>query len=145
MPRIGLPPRRSVSSKDVSDLRLWPGHSSRALLHPSSQGLVLQQLDLLIGTDGAADRLGGHMGITRSGRQLGVDEKHLNDPHVRVRLQQMGREAVAERVQRCRFLYARHVLGRGERPVQLAWRQRIDLGFAREQPSLRTGFAPVVA
>ena len=26
MPRIGLPPRRTVSSKDVSDLQLGPGH-----------------------------------------------------------------------------------------------------------------------
>jgi len=56
----------------------------------------------------------------------------------------MGREAVAKGVQRCRLLDARHVLGRGERPVQLAWRQRVDLGLAQEQSSLRAGFAPVV-
>lgn len=37
-------------------------------------------------------------------RQLGVAELHLDHPHLRVRLQQMGREAVARRGQRCRFL-----------------------------------------
>ena len=42
MPRIGLPPRRTMGAEDVSDLQLWPGHRPRALLQPSSQGLVLQ-------------------------------------------------------------------------------------------------------
>jgi hypothetical protein len=39
------------------DLQLGPGHLPRALFQPSSEGLVLQQLDLLIGADRAANGL----------------------------------------------------------------------------------------
>jgi hypothetical protein len=36
MPYIGLPPRRTMGTEDVSDLQLWPGHYPAALLLPSA-------------------------------------------------------------------------------------------------------------
>ena len=66
--------------------------------------------------------MGRNLRITGSCGQLGVAEQHLDDPDIGIGLQQMGREAVAESVQRCRLLDARHVFGRGERSVQLSRR-----------------------
>lgn len=104
MPRIGLSPRRTMGTKDVSDLQFGPGHRPLALFQPSSQGLVLQQLHLLERADGAADGLCCHMGIPGSGRQLGVAKQHLDHPHVSVGFQQVCGEAVSQCVQRGGFL-----------------------------------------
>jgi len=52
---------------------------------------------------------------------------------------------------RCVVIYARslayqprHVFGRGEGPVQLAWRERGDLQFAAKQPAPWAGLAPIL-
>ena len=132
MPRIGLPPRGAMGTEDVSDLQLRAGHWPRALFQPSSQGLILQQLHLFERADRAADRLGRYTGVARRGRQLGVLQQYLDHPHIGIGLKQMRGKAVPHRVKgasstrrvQCRrFADPRHMLGGGERPVQLARRE----------------------
>jgi hypothetical protein len=101
MPGIGLPPRRPTGAEDVSELQRGTGHTA-----PPSAGSValqnpiLQRLHLLEGADGAPDCLGGDMGVTRRGAELGVPEQHLDHPDVGVGLQKMDGEAVPQAVQR---------------------------------------------
>ncbi len=110
----------------------------------SPQRLILQIGQHLVGADGVFNRFGGYMGVLHRGRQLGVAQEHLNDPHISVRLQQVCRKTMAQRVQCCWFGNARHVFCRRERPVELARRDRFDLGLAGEQPSLRARFLPIL-
>jgi hypothetical protein len=77
MPGIGLPPRRTMGTEDVSDLQPRPGHPGVRSLQASLHGLVLQLRQHLVGAHGVADRLGGHVGVARSGRELGMAEQDL--------------------------------------------------------------------
>ena len=47
-----------------------------------------------------ADRFGGDPGVARRASEAGVAEQDLDDAHVRPALQEMGREAVPQRVHR---------------------------------------------
>ena len=111
MPGIGLPVRRAISSKDVSDLQLGTGQDPDTSLQASPQGLILQIGQHLVGADRVLDRLRGDVCVLRRGGQFGVAEQDLNDPDIRVRLKQVRRKAMPERVQRGGFGNARHVLG----------------------------------
>ena len=84
------------------------------------------------------------MGVLHRGRQLGVAKEHLDYPNIRIGVHQMCRKVVPERVQRRGFADPDHILGRREGPVELARRDRFDLGFAGEQPSLRARFLPIL-
>ena len=95
MPRIGLPPRGTMSAEDVSDLQPGPGHPGARSLQTSRQCLTLQFGQRFIGADRVSDRFGGDMGVLCSGRQFGVAEQHLDDPHVRVGFQQMRGKTVS--------------------------------------------------
>jgi hypothetical protein len=70
-----------------------------------------------------ADRMGRDLRVARRRRQIIVAEQNLNDPDVGSVLQEMGREAVALRVQR-------HSLGQScrlrRRPVSGVQDSRID-------------------
>jgi hypothetical protein len=67
MPGISLPPRRTMDTEDVSQFQRWPGHAAPALTQTvRSEHTVLHNLHLLEGTDGALDRLGGDMGMSRA-------------------------------------------------------------------------------
>lgn len=70
MPRIGPPPRRTMGSKDISNLQLWPGHAPRASLQPAFESLILQVFEVLEWADGVADRLSGDMRIPRRRAEL---------------------------------------------------------------------------
>ena len=72
MPRIDPPPRRTMGSKDISDLQLWPGHAPRASLQPAFEGLILQVLEVLEWADGVADGFGGDMRIPRRRTEFGM-------------------------------------------------------------------------
>ena len=120
VPRIGLPPRRTIGTKDVSQVQRWPGHPRTRSLQASLHRLILQLGQHLVGADGIPDRLGGHVGISGGGRQLGVAEQHLDHPHVRVGLQKVGGKAVPQRVQGGGLPDPGHVFGRGEGAAQLA-------------------------
>ena len=94
MPGIGLPPRRTMGTEDVSDLQLGPGHSGARSLQASLHRLILQLGQHLVGADRVPDRLGGHVSISRGGRQLGVTEQYLDHAHICVGLQQVCGKAV---------------------------------------------------
>ena len=87
MPRISLPPRWTMGAKDVSDLQFGPGHPGARSLQASLHRLVVQLGQHLIGADGVADRLGGHMGVSCGGRQLGVAKQHLDHTYIGVGFQ----------------------------------------------------------
>ena len=82
MAGIGPPPRRPISSEDVSDLQLRPGQGPRPSLQASLHRLVLQLGQHVVRADRVADRLGGDMGVARRGREFGVAKQNLNDPNV---------------------------------------------------------------
>ena len=54
-------------------------------------------------------------------------------------------KAVAERVRRGWLLYSDHTPGRGEGPVQLTWRCRVNAALTGKQPACRPRLAPIVA
>ena len=67
MPGIGLPPRRTMGTEDVSQLQRRAEHAALASIRAvRSEHPVLHNLHLLEGTDGALDRLGGDMGMSRA-------------------------------------------------------------------------------
>src|SRR4051794_32317752 len=66
-----------------------------------------------------ADGVGGDAGIERRGPELGVPEQHLDHADVDVLLQQVGCEAVAQRVRRDPLGDPGPVSGGMDRPVEL--------------------------
>ena len=107
MPRIGQPPRRTMGAEDISNLQFGPGHPGARSLQTSLHRLILQFGQHLVGADSVADRLGGHMSVSRSGRQLGVAEQHLNNPHVGVCLQKVGGKTVSQYMRTNFLIYSR--------------------------------------
>ncbi len=94
---VGRPPGRAVQAEDVGDLQRgrMPGSGAGAVtLH--------EQLEVLERARHGPDRLGGDAGVERGGVELGVAEQDLDDADVDVLLQQMGGEAVAQRVRASR-------------------------------------------
>lgn len=83
------------------------------------EGVVLQLLQAFERADGGADRFGGDMRLTGGGTELGVTQQNLDDPHIRPRLKQMRREAMAERVRGRGLVDPGHMFRGGERPVEL--------------------------
>ena len=117
MPGVGSPVGSSVSPEDVGDLQLWALQRPRALLHPSISQLRQQ----LVGAVSVADQFGGDMGVLCRGAELCVTQQNLDNAHICPCLKQVGRKAVAQRVQRAaRLLNPRQMLGRAEGTVQLA-------------------------
>jgi hypothetical protein len=50
MPRVGLPPRRTMGTEDVSQFQRWPGHAAPASVRAiGSEHPVLHKLHLLEG------------------------------------------------------------------------------------------------
>jgi len=94
VPRIGPPPRGTISSKDVSDLQLRTRQRPRRLLQASLESLILQASQHLVRADRVLDGFGGDVGVLRCGGQLGMTQQNLDHPNIRVRLQQMRGEAV---------------------------------------------------
>src|SRR5271168_2199851 len=83
-----------------------------------------------------ADGSGGDLGVERRGVELLVSEQHLDDADVDLVLEQMGGEAVAQRVQRDALVDAGRLSRGMAGTVELACRQRVDRIAAREQPTL---------
>ena len=98
MAGVGPAPRRSVAAEDIRDLQRRTRHARRA----SGGRLDLLELerDVLERAHDLADRLGGDAGVERRGVELGVAEQHLDHADIDVLLEQMGGEAVPQRVQR---------------------------------------------
>jgi hypothetical protein len=97
MPRICLPPRRTISTEDISELQRRAGHEALPSLRAvRSEHPILHHLHLFKGADRALDGLGGDMGIPRGSAELGMAEQHLDHPHIGVGFQEVRGEAVPE-------------------------------------------------
>ncbi len=107
-------------------------------------GLEVQLFEGFKRTGRIPDHLGGDFGVLGCGRQLGMAKLHLDDPHIRTCFQQVSCKTVPKRVQGCGFVDTGHALGRCKGPVQLAGRDRVDLGFAREHPPFGPRLASIV-
>ena len=91
MAGIGAPPGRSMDAEDVRDLQMVPGHAATG-----SGGRQLQMFERTL------DRLqggAGNLGIARRGVELLVSQQYLDDPDIDFLLQEMGGEAMPQRVQ----------------------------------------------
>src|SRR5262249_59257298 len=81
----------------------------------------------------AADRGVGDAGVTGGGVELGMAEQHLDDPDVSILFQEMRGEAVPQRVRRHPLLDPSRLGGGVDGATELAGRQRLDRGAAREK------------
>jgi hypothetical protein len=84
-----------------------------------------------------ADRGGGDPGVERRGVELGVPQQDLDHADVDVLLEEVGGEAVPERVRRHPLLDLGHVGGSMAGAIELTCGQRQQRIAAREQPGLR--------
>ena len=124
--------------------RRWPTVSAtssdgRAITSPDLRGFLFLLLRRQL-LQRALDRPQGGAGdlaVARGGIEFLVAQEHLDHADVDLLLQQVGREAVPERVQRDRLIDAGRHLGAIKGASQLARGQRIDRVLAREQPALR--------
>src|SRR3954452_17813962 len=91
-----------------------------------------------------ADGVGGDARIERRGLELGVPEQHLDHADVDVLLQQVGCEAVAQRVRRDPLGDPGPVSGGMDRAVELTRGARVERVLSGEQPDLRPGDPPPV-
>ena len=99
-------------------------------------------------TDHLAQDLGGDLGIKRGGLKLLVAEQHLDHADIHLLFEQVGGEAVPQRVQGDLLVDAGREPGLVHGAVQLTGGQRLDGVQSREQPSavehlaLGTGYSP---
>src|SRR5829696_6954470 len=91
-----------------------------------------------------ADGVGGDTRIERGGLELGGPEQDLDHADVDVLLQQVGREAVAQRVRRDPLGDPGPGSGSVNRPIELTRGERVDRVLSREQPDLGPGDPPPV-
>src|SRR5262249_15402411 len=94
---IGMAPRGPVAAEDVRDLESWPGHAG-PLRRWSDYSFWYQRREPVQRAHDFANDVGGHLGVARRSVELGMAEQDLNHANVDVLLQQMGGEAVAQRV-----------------------------------------------
>src|SRR6202048_2419458 len=92
------------SRKISRDLQRWTGHDRRRLRRrlilavlPGPLARLRQQIEWALD---AGDHASGDAGVARRGVQFIVAQQRLDDSDIGAALQQMGREAVAQRVQR---------------------------------------------
>src|SRR5215204_3989848 len=84
-----------------------------------------------------ADGVGGDTRIERGGLELGVPEQGLDHADVDVLLQQVGREAVAQRVRRDPLGDPGPVSGSMDGPVELTRGERVHPVLSGKEPDLR--------
>ena len=115
---ICLTPRCPVVAEDIRDLQRWTGHLRRRLrrrlvflapllgfLRPLTLRLrqpVKRALD-------GRDRARGDVKIARRGLQFFMTQEHLDLSDIRAAIEQMGGEAVAQRMHRHAFLDPRSI------------------------------------
>ena len=84
-----------------------------------------------------ADRPGRDLGVERGRRRACVAEQHLDDADIDVLLEQVGGEAVTQRVRADALADAGDLGGLLDGAMQLPRRDRIGAAAAREQPAMR--------
>ena len=94
---MGRTPGGPLAAEDIGDLeRRRTAAVSRRDPRPASAAEPVER------TRHRADRLGGDAGVERGRIELGVPEQNLDDADVDILLQQVGGEAVAQRVRASR-------------------------------------------
>src|SRR5246127_2897412 len=111
MPAVGLTPSWTVIAENVRDLQSWSSHGRglrrRRLLGVPPGTLAARHAQAIERAFDLGDQPGGNAGVAGRRLQLLVPEQRLNHANVRAALKQMGREAVAKRMQRERFTQPR--------------------------------------
>ena len=108
-------------------------------------GLGFLQLQPVERAGRVADRRGGDLRIARRRRQIAMAEQHLDHADVGAGFEQMGGEAVAQRMDGDRLAELRRRPSVSARPLQHARVERPALVLARKQPMRRPGFPPIGA
>src|SRR6476659_11045897 len=91
-----------------------------------------------------ADGVGGDPRVERRGVELGVPEQHLDHADIDVLLEQVGREAVAQRVRRDPLGDLGRAGGGMDDPVELTRGEMVDGVLPGKEPDVRAGDAPPV-
>src|SRR5260370_27581857 len=112
------------------------GRDTRAA---ASSGRRHRQGEALERTRDLADGLGGDAGIERRGVELLVSHKDLDHADVDVLLEQVGGEAVPQRVERDALVDPGHLRRGMASTVELACRERVDRILPGKQPPLWPG------
>ena len=73
----------------------WPWPIGQHLIRSDTSAFDVQRLEGFEGAGRVTDRLGGNVGITRCGAELGVTQQHLDHADIDVGLQQMRCKAVS--------------------------------------------------
>jgi hypothetical protein len=146
---VGVTPSGAVIAEDIRNLESGSRHQRSALPRRwLILGLLLCLLARLIelierALDGG-DHAGGDARVARRRIQFVVTQNRLNHPDIGAALQQMRREAVAQRVQRDRLLDPGHIGGLMEQAAELAGGDWRALAGAGEQPAMLLWNAGVV-
>jgi hypothetical protein len=131
---IGAPPRCSVVAEDIRDLQRWTAHGRgllrRRLLLPALPGLLVWPRRQVERALDAGDHAGGDAGAARRRVQFVVTQKHLDLANIGTVLQQVDREAVAQRCSATAFLIPAASADSWNR--RLSW--RVDIGLPRMVP-----------
>src|SRR5215467_13813489 len=135
MAGIGLTPCRSMAAEDIRDLQSRARHPRRALA--GRPDLLELQCDMLQRAHQMLDRPGGHPRIERRRIELGVTEQNLDHADVDVLLQEMGGEAVPQRVERYALVDLGYLSCCMASAIELAHREMVDPVLSGKQPSLR--------
>src|SRR6516164_8064642 len=116
--------------------RAIAGLRRRRLLGVSPGTLAARHAQAIERALDLGDQPGRNAGVAGRRLQLLVSEQRLNHANVRAALKQMGREAVAKRMQRERFTQPRCFGCLLEQPSELACRQRPTVTATGKQPTL---------
>src|SRR3954451_25284612 len=103
---------------------------------PRSRGRLQRGGEMLERAGDLAERLEGDTGVERRRVELLVPEQHLDDADVGLLLEQVGGEAVPQRVQRNRLVDLGQLRRGMAGAVELARRQRLHRIAPGEQPAL---------
>jgi hypothetical protein len=132
MAGVGLTPCRAMAAEDIRDLQSWTRHKRR--VSAGRLNLLELERDVLQRAHHLLDRLGGNPGIERRAIKLGVTEQNLDHADIDVLLQEMGGEAVPQRVQRYIALDPGRLCGGVAGSIELARGHRLHRRPGKSQP-----------
>ena len=134
MPGIGSAPVGSMAMKDVCDLQ--PGAANGGPATPRVAASRRSMVPTVEGAGYGPDRGIRDAGVKRRGVELGMAQKCLNHANIDILLEEVGGEAVPQRVRRHALLDAGGLGGGTDGAAELAGRQRLDRVAAGKQPAL---------
>src|SRR6266436_9094188 len=133
--RHAAPWSRKMSATSSAGTGHGRGPLRRRLVLPALPGLFARHGQQVEGALDACDHVGGDAGVARRRVKLVVNQKRLDDANIGAVLEQMGRETVAQRMQRHALLDPGRIRRLMEQAVELAGRHRLAALGARKQPA----------